>query len=74
MLDTIRELSGISGKYEAYEDNLKDKYRMRDRMWDTFVLIFDYFMDNMKKMKKDFEDDGGRAQGQEEVDLLAKVE
>ena len=43
MLDTIRELSGISGNYADYENNLKY------RMWDTFVLIFDYFMDNMKR-------------------------
>ena len=70
MLDTIRELSGISGNYAVYVDNLKDKYRM----WDTFILIFDYFLDNMKKMKKDFEDVEGRAHDQTEADLLAKVE
>ena len=70
MLDTIRELSGIAGSYAIYEDNLKDKYRM----WDTFVLIFDFFLDNMKKMKKDFEDVEGRTEDQAEADLLAKVE
>ena len=70
MLDTIRELCGIAGNYAVYEDSLKDKYRM----WDTFILIFDYFLDNMKKMKKDFEDVEGRAQDATAADLLAKVE
>ena len=70
MLQTLRDLSGISGKAEPYEDNLTDKYRM----WDTFVLVFDYFLDNLKKMKKDFEDVEGKTRNRREADLLAKVE
>ena len=54
----------------GYEDNLEDKYRM----WDTFIIIFDYFLDSLKKMKKDFEDLEGKATDPKVADLLTKVE
>ena len=64
ILDVIRQLG------RGYEDNIADKYRM----WDTFILVFDYFLDSLKKMKKDFEDLEGRTSDPLEAGLLAQTE
>jgi len=66
-----KKILGIIRKLcTGYEDNLEDKYRM----WDTFILVFDYFLDSLKKMKKDFEDLEGRATDPKVAEMLIKVE
>lgn len=70
ILDIIRALG------KSYSDNIKHTFRL----WDTFILIFDYFLDNIKDAVKDFEDLGWKVKDKkmrgvmEQVERAAKVQ
>ena len=64
MLGIIRALG------TGYSDSTKDRLRP----WDTFVLLFDYFLDVLKDMKKGFEDIEGEVAGAEATALVGEVE
>jgi len=64
ILDIIRALG------EGYQDSIEDEYRL----WDTFNLIFDYFLDTLKDIKQDFEDIGKEVKDKHVMSLVKQVE
>jgi len=64
LLDIIRALG------KGYDDDIKDKYRL----WDTFILIFDYFLDVFKDSMKDYEDIGRKVKDKNVRLLVNQVE
>lgn len=53
-----------------YADSTKDIFRL----WDTFILIFDYFLDVQKDNMKDFEDLGRKVKDRQVKLLVAQAE
>jgi len=64
LLGIIRALS------KGYDDDVKDKYRL----WDTFILIFDYFLDVLKDNMQNYEDIGRKMKDKEVRSLVRQVE
>jgi len=64
ILDIIRALSN------NYSDNTTDIFRL----WDTFILLFDYFLDTIKDGIKDFEDLGWKVKDRKVRALMTQVE
>ena len=64
LLDIIRALS------RGYDDDVKDNYRL----WDTFILIFDYFLDVLKDNMENYEDIGKKMKDKEVRLLVRQVE
>ena len=64
ILDIIRALG------EGYADSIEDDYRL----WDTFNLIFDYFLDVLKDIKQDFDDIGNKVKDKHVRLLVKQVE
>jgi len=64
ILNIIRALS------KGYDDDIQDNYRL----WDTFVLIFDYFLDVLKDNMQDFEDIGKKVKDKHVRLLVKQVE
>jgi len=64
LLGIIRALS------KGYDDNIQDEYRL----WDTFILIFDYFLDVLKDNMQNYEDIGKRMKDKKFRMLVSQIE
>lgn len=64
LLDMVRSVANNSFK--------EDKGEVR--LWDTFILIFDYFLDVIKHYLKDFENTGRKMKDKKIRTLMLKIE
>jgi len=55
---------------KGYEDDTRETYRL----WDTFILIFDYFLDVIKDSMQNYEDIGKKVKKKELRMLVSQVE